>query len=374
MQLEWLGKYRRLVEKMVKFGNSKQKALEPLSEQRAAEIKAGVGRDGRGMLEITGAMEANGATPINDCHVNTFFSDYGQALMGVYGDYETVVKQADKRGGISFLDHTGEYVGCEDDPEMAKQPYYINKFANIFLKYDSCVAIDVNSGKNNRTRYDYILWDEILKVTIPYGRNVSCIAFTDGHHIDEYDRAFTMMCMPENSLSAFRTCLETGAYFSVGRYARADLGEEFVGEGAPPKVTKLHIDQEADSISFDAEEFDYVRWYSDGELIAEGKDITSLDLDDYRLLCPLYADGQGRHSVFTGIPDHGAGHRTAKDSRISRGGRFRVYAWICQCLQLPVRINTAYAFDPRSAVGQNLVGLLRFKSKTAPPVQGYFLH
>lgn len=273
--------------RMVKFGNSKQKALEPLSEQRAAEIKAGVGRDGRGMLEITGAMEANGATPINDCHVNTFFSDYGQALMGVYGDYETVVKQADKRGGISFLDHTGEYVGCEDDPEMAKQPYYINKFANIFLKYDSCVAIDVNSGKNNRTRYDYILWDEILKVTIPYGRNVSCIAFTDGHHIDEYDRAFTMMCMPENSLSAFRTCLETGAYFSVGRYARADLGEEFVGEGAPPKVTKLHIDQEADSISFDAEEFDYVRWYSDGELIAEGKDITSLDLDDYsdRLGC-----------------------------------------------------------------------------------------
>ena len=264
-----------------KFGNAMQKNLEPLSAERAAEIKAGTDRGGRGMLEVTGAMEANGATPINDCHVNAFFADFGQALMGLYGDYETVVEQVEKRGGITFLDHTGEYVGCEDDPNMARQPYYINKFAKIFLDHPSCVAFDINSGKNNRTRYDYILWDEILKVTIPYGRNVSCITFTDGHHIDEYDRAFTMMCMPENSVAALRTCLETGAYFSIGRYARADLGEDFVGEGAPPKVTRLNVDQDADSISFDAEEFDYVRWYSDGEIIAEGKDITSLDLDEY---------------------------------------------------------------------------------------------
>ncbi len=267
--------------RLVKFGNSMQSNLQPLSQERYEEITTGVGRDGRGMLEVLGGIEANGATPINDCHVNALFADFGQALMGIYGDYETVVKQVGKRGGITFLDHVGEYVGCEDDPDMAKQPYYINKLANIFLENESCVAMDINSGVNNRTRYDYILWDEVLKMTIPYGRNVSCITFSDGHLIDQYDRAFTMMCMPSNTVENLRTCLENGAYFSIGRHARADLGEDFVGVGPVPKVTRLNIDQDNDSISFNAEEFNYVRWYSDGEIIAEGENLTALDLDEY---------------------------------------------------------------------------------------------
>ena len=114
-----------------KFGNTGMKNLEVLSEERRQEIINGVGRNGRGMLEVTGAVEANGATPINDCHVNAFFADYGQALMGVYGDYETVVRRVEKQGGITFLDHVGEYVGCEDDPERAKEDYYSNKLASV---------------------------------------------------------------------------------------------------------------------------------------------------------------------------------------------------------------------------------------------------
>lgn len=274
--------------RFVKFGNAGQKNMQPLSQERSDEIKAGVGRDGRGMLEVTGAAELNGATPINDCHVNGFFAGWGQALMGVYGDYETVVKNVRKAGGITFLDHVGEYVGCEDDPERARNPYYINKLSNIFLKYPSCTAIDVNSGMNNRTRYDYILWDEILMTTIPYGRNVSCIAFSDAHHIDQYDRAFTMMCMPSNSVENLRTSMETGAYFSIGRYARADLGEEFVGEGPVPSVTSLDVNQDTDTISFAGENYDNVKWISNGVVIAEGAGKTSLDLNDYEDVLGCY--------------------------------------------------------------------------------------
>lgn len=252
-----------------------------LTEERYRQITTGADRGGRPMLEVTGALEANGATPINDCHVNAFFADYGQALMGCYGDYETVVRRVGRQGGITFLDHTGEYVGCENDPDRAREPYYANKFANIFLNNPSCVAFDVNSGINNRTRYDYILWDEILKLCIPNGRNVSCIAFSDGHHIDQYDRAFTYMCMPELTVDALRTSMETGAFFSIGRYARADLGEDFEGKGDVPIVTNLIVSQDEDSISFEAENFDCVRWYSDGNLIASGGNLTKLDLDDY---------------------------------------------------------------------------------------------
>lgn len=277
--------------RLFKFGNTKMGDIDILTPERRAEILAGEGRfneDGtkQPMLEITGSAEVNGATPINDCHINTFFQregeEYGQARMGVYGDYETVARKVGKAGGISFLDHVGEYVGCENDPERATKPYYINKLANIFLNNPSCLGMDVNSGINNHTKFDYILWDNVLQMTLPYGRNVYAFTFSDGHHIDQYKRAFTYMCMPELSAKALRESMETGAFFSCSHYARADLGDDFNGEGyETPYVSLIDVNNDTDTISFNGKNFNYIRWYSDGEIIAEGEDITSLDLNAY---------------------------------------------------------------------------------------------
>lgn len=252
-------------------GTYESEARDALSEQ--------LGYDLGGMLEVTTGCEANGATPINDCHINTFNSTFGRAKMGIYGDYETVVKNCDKEGGFCFLDHTGEFVGryVEDEPR-AHEPYYANKFANIFLEYDSCVAFDVNS-----TRYDSVIWDEILKLTIPKGRNVPGIAFSDSHRAgDDNDWAFTMMIMPELTQEAFEDCMWSGAWFSVGRVDTLYLGDDFNGTGnLPPAVSRINIDQETDTISFTGSEFDNVQWISDGKIIAEGKGLTSLDLNAY---------------------------------------------------------------------------------------------
>lgn len=274
-----------------KFGNTQMRDVDVLTSERRAEILSGKDRfnaDGtnKPMLEITGVSELNGATPINDCHINCFFMDegkeWGQARMGVYGDYETVAQKVEEAGGITFLDHVGEYVGCENDPARADEPYYINKLANIFLNYPSCIGMDVNSGLNNRTKYDYILWDNVLQLTIPRGRNVYCLAFSDAHHADQYIRSHTYMCMSELSEEALRTSMETGAFFSCSHYARADLGDDFNGEAYEmPYVSCIDVNQDTDTISFEAKNFDCVRWYSDGEIIAQGEDITSLDLNAY---------------------------------------------------------------------------------------------
>ena len=277
--------------RLFKFGNTKMGAVDVLTDERREEILKGVGRtneDGtpQPMLEVTGAAELNGATPINDCHINGFFmeegKEYGQARMGVYGDYETVAKKVGEAGGITFLDHVGEYLGSEYDITRASHPYYANKFANIFLDNPSCVGMDVNSGVNNHTIYDYITWDNVLKLTIPYGRNVFAFTFSDGHHLDQYNRNYTYMLMPELTTDALRTSMETGAFFAASHYARADLGEEFNGEEfETPFVSVVDVNQDTDTISFDADNFNYVRWYSDGEIIAEGENLTSLDLNKY---------------------------------------------------------------------------------------------
>lgn len=251
-------------------GTYKSEARDKLAEQ--------LGYDLGGMMEITGSCEANGATPINDCHINTFNCQSVRAKMGIYGDFETVVKECDAEGGFSFLDHVGEYVGrLPEDEARAHHPFYANKFANIFLEYDSCVAFDVNS-----TRYDSVIWDEILKLTIPKGRNVPGIAFSDSHHLGDNDWAFTMMLMPELTQKAFEECMWSGAWFSVGRVDLLYLGEDFNGTGnLPPAVSRVYVNNETDTISFTGSEFDNVQWISDGKIIAEGKGLTSLDLNAY---------------------------------------------------------------------------------------------
>lgn len=251
-------------------GTYESAARDALAEQLGYELG--------GMMEVTGACEANGATPINDCHINTFGCTSVQAKMGVYGDFETVVEDCDKEGGFSFLDHVGEYVGRNvEDEERAYAPYYSNKFANIFVDYESCVAFDVNS-----TRYDGVIWDEILKKAIPNGRNVPGIAFSDSHSAEDNDWAFTMMLMPELTHEAFEDCMRSGAWFSVGRVDPLNLGEDFNGTGnLPPAVSRVEVNRETNTISFVGSEFDNVQWISDGKVIAEGKDMTSLDLNAY---------------------------------------------------------------------------------------------
>lgn len=238
-----------------------------------------------GMMEVTGSCEANGATPINDCHINTFGCTSVQAKMGVYGDFESVVRDCDKEGGFSFLDHTGEYVGRNDEDEWrAYEPYYANKFANIFLDYDSCVAFDVNS-----TKFDSVIWDQILQLTIPQGRNVPGIAFSDSHDIEDNDWAFTMMLMPELSQEAFEDCMRSGAWFSVGRVDTYYLGDDFNGTGnLPPAVSKIYVDNETDTISFEGSEFNNVQWITDGRIIAEGEGLTSIDLNAYENVLGSY--------------------------------------------------------------------------------------
>jgi hypothetical protein len=127
-----------------------------------------------GMLDVPKGIELNMATPIADCHLTGYYSDYGQGLAGVYGDYETPSKGVKDAGGISFLSHVGEYVYTEKDSEnyvgQKIDEYYVNKFARIFIENQgSSLGTGINSATDAHTRCDRILYDQILQKTIPYG-------------------------------------------------------------------------------------------------------------------------------------------------------------------------------------------------------------
>lgn len=253
--------------------------LSPLTSQRRQEILDGVGRDGRGMLEVTTGIELNGAVP-NNSHINGYFTDYGQGLIGIDGDYETPAREVDARGGITFLDHLGDYTKAHEDYSISHDDKFIRKFSKIFLETASCVGTGINSARDIQTAADRILYDEILQVTVPRGVVPWSFSFSDSHSdtIDQIDRAFTVHMMPEQTVAALRTSMEDGTFFAVGRYARYEMGEDFEGVGAVPSVNRITVDEKEDTITLDVSDYNKVVWVADGEEIAQG---TTIDIDDY---------------------------------------------------------------------------------------------
>ncbi len=251
----------------------------PLTSERREEIINGVGRDGRGMLEVTQGNELNGAVPSNS-HINGYFTDYGQGLIGIDGDYETPAHEVGLRGGITFLDHVGNYTRAYEDKDISRSDLYVNKFSDLFIDEPSCVGMGINSAQDVQTKYDRILYDEILQKTIPYGEVPWSFSFSDAHKdtIDQIDRAFTMHMLPEKTVDELRNSMENGNFFSICRHARAEMGDDFKGEGPVPMVTRISVNEDDDTITIEGENYDEIVWVADSKEIATGE---TIDLDDF---------------------------------------------------------------------------------------------
>ena len=72
------------------------------------------GSQGQKMLRVPFANEQNPSS-LNNAHVNTWFVDYGNGVLGGTSDYETPIKAVDELGGLSVINHPGEYTNARDE-------------------------------------------------------------------------------------------------------------------------------------------------------------------------------------------------------------------------------------------------------------------
>ena len=252
--------------------------FEPMSQERYEEITIhGTGRDGRPMLDVPYGIELN-ALVIRKNHVNGFFVDYGQGILGTEEDYETVIKGNSEAGGITFINHPGDFIAANKENGRAEDYNQLKVFIDPLMKYDSCVGIEVFNLRDTTDRADRILWDTILQYTIPQGKNVWGFANDVSHALDDIDVTRDIMLMPELSNEALRTAMENGTFFACSRYARYEMGEDFVGEGEYAKIRSLNVDDDNDTITVVADNYDVIEWIADGEIIATGE---TLDLREY---------------------------------------------------------------------------------------------
>ena len=96
-----------------------------------------------------------------------------------------------------------------------------------------------------------------------------------------------------------------GRFFSIARYAKNELGEDFVGEGPYPFVNGMVIDDENDIIKISGVNCSVIEWIADGEIIKSDKidtdgELTSeIRLTDYEenISCYVRAQLKGRGGI-----------------------------------------------------------------------------
>ena len=254
--------------------------FEPMSQERYEEITIhGTGRDGRPMLDVPQGIEMNGLV-IRKNHVNGFFCGYGQGYLGQEEDYETVIAGTHAAGGLTFINHPGDFLAANKENGRAKDYNQLKVFIDPLMKYDSCVGIEIFNLRDTTDRADRILWDSLLQYTIPNGKNVWGFSNDDSHALDDIGVTQEMILMPELSNEALRTAMENGTFFACSKYARYEMGEEFVGTGDYAQIHEVIVDDDRDIISVVASNYDVIEWIADGEIIATGATLSLTENSD----------------------------------------------------------------------------------------------
>lgn len=283
-----------------------------LTEEQYKAIKSGTYKTEkntrtkkRGLQDVPNAIECNMFTVMKN-HVNGYFTDNAyEGVQGLEYDYEIPMGLIEKSGGISHINHPTDLLQAKKNPDCARDPKNIAFFANLIMKYPSCMGIEVLNMYDIPNRSDRILWDELLKLLTPYGRKVFGFSNSDAHQVDQIDTAFMDFILPEYSLDTLRKAMETGTFFSIARYAKNELGEDFKGEGATPAVTALTVDDDADVITIKAVNCREIDWIADGEVIKtdslsdDGELVSSINLNDYedKISCYVRAQAKGKGGI-----------------------------------------------------------------------------
>lgn len=298
-----------------------------------------VTEDGREILRIPFGVE-NNAVSIN-AHVNSWFAEYNCNLPS---GYRNAITGVDKAGGVSVINHPGEYTQAryelyqEDAYNMDNWSYnyYINKFYGYINKYDSCIGIDINSKGDGRTRYDRKLWDIMLAKAAESGKTVTAIATSDAHQLDKIDTGSLIVLaeaktvdnvkkalingeiLPQStcihnrdelaqiaeglktfygeSFELYTTISQLVVQYDAEREEIANSSDDgnvgvsytalddngFLATQTRPEVKSIKVDDNEDTITIDSENALLIRWISDGKLIATTKaDDSAFDLNDY---------------------------------------------------------------------------------------------
>ncbi len=270
---------------------------EHLTDEEYEQIKAGTyplyndTARNKKFVPVLGANEFNNLS-LSKNHVNGYFlpADKGNGFPGMENEegYEQAIKYIEDNGGLSHINHPGDWLESNANPDVVNDPENIKFFGDLLLKYDTCLGMEVFNEDNGTDGYNRILWDNILMYCLPYGKNVIGFSNTDAHDTKNVDTSFNVFMMEENNVDNIKKTMQNGASFMVTRRLRANdtIGpdKEFDARNkgiAYPMFSD--IDVTGHSITVSATDSQTLKWIADGKVILEkeiGNEPITINLDE----------------------------------------------------------------------------------------------
>ena len=152
-------------------------------EDGTATVPNGVERNGRGMLMVPNTAEL--ALQPGEHELNVFFRFQGDPPQAWTLSIQDGVKRAHEAGAIFFINHPGRFtggsIGGSAGMSASNNPVNINMYANLFMQYPNCIGFEIFNRRDGDSKSDRILWDNVLKITVPQGRFVWGYGNDDSH-------------------------------------------------------------------------------------------------------------------------------------------------------------------------------------------------
>ncbi len=268
-----------------------------LTDERLEEITNGIGRDGRGMVAIINSDEQSQSD-----HLNTFFTPFNNESGATL---ESNIAKTQELGGICHINHPGRYTGGKNTSgtvgeEASNNPITVQKYVDLFTKYSACVGMEIINKLDGDSYSDRILWDNILKETMPKGRFVWGFSNDDTHSNSATGHSYNMMLLPSNTAENVRAAMENGAFYASAKVAKREgytvTDIATISDYRPPIITNITVDQTEDTITIEGNLYDTIEWIADGEVIATGN---TIDLNKYEDKVNSYVRAQlkGREGI-----------------------------------------------------------------------------
>lgn len=252
---------------------------EYLTDERLSQITYGTDRDNRGMVAIMNSDEQS----VSD-HLNTFFTPFNNEQGATL---ESNIAKTQELGGICHINHPGRYTGGKKTSgtageEASNNPETIKKYTDLFMKYDAVVGMEIINKLDGDSYSDRILWDNILKETMPEGRFVWGFSNDDTHSTAATGHSYNMMLLPSNNPENVRESMENGTFYASAKVAKREgytiTDLSVINDYQPPIITNIQVDNDEDTITIDGEYYNQVEWIADGKVIATGN---TIDLNDH---------------------------------------------------------------------------------------------
>ena len=217
-------------------------------------------------------------------HLNTFFTPFNNQSGSTL---ESNIAKTQELGGICHINHPGRYTGGSNTSgtageEASSKPATVQKYVDLFTRYSACVGMEIINKLDGDSYSDRILWDNILKETMPEGRFVWGFSNDDTHSNSATGHSYNMMLLPSNTATNVRAAMENGAFYASAKVAKregyTETNLETINDYQPPVITNIMVDQAEDTITIEGDLYNTIEWVADGKVIATGN---TIDLNDY---------------------------------------------------------------------------------------------